>query len=158
MDLIIARASGTATGVPTNGLLLLNAFTCSGTITALVLGVDVRTESGTYDQYPEIFLRRPIDSDEPDGDNRIVPSSLRTVRLTPANFSTSGAFDYPLDPPLEFQANDVLGWNQPEPGKSVVRMFAIDGRETTGSSSLLIYPVTGEMYSYIVHTHVYLRK
>ena len=159
MDLIITRASRTTTGVPTNGLSLLKAFNCSGTITALVLGVDVRTENGTHDLYPEVSLQRPIDLDEPGPINyEIVSGSERTIRLTPANFSTSGAFDFPLDPPLEFQANDVLAWNQPDPGKSVVRMYAIDGTGTTGSKSLLIYPVTGEVHACSCECRLFLMQ
>ena len=146
MDLIITRYSKTTTGVLINGLSLVNAFTCSGTLTGVVLGVDVRTENDTHNLYPQISLQRPTDSDEPGNINyEIVSGSERTVRLTPANFSTNGVFDYPLDPPLEFQAGNVLAWNQPEPGKSVVRMYAIDETGQTGRRSLLIYPVTGEV-------------
>ena len=146
MTLITARASRTTTaGVLTNGISLLNAFACSGTLTGLVLGVDVRTENGAHDLYPEIFLQRPIDIDEQRIVYEIISGSERTVRLTPANFSTSGAYDYPLDPPLRFRTDDVLAWNQPEPEISVVRMYAINGTEPTAPRSLLIYPITGEL-------------
>ena len=149
MDLIIARGSKTTIGALTTGLSLLSAFTCSGNLTGLVLGVDVRTENETHDLYPEIFLQRLAESDEPDGGYDTVPDSVRTVRLTPANFSTSGAFDYTLDPPLEFENNDILTWNQPDLQKSVVRLYTVDGTELQGSKSLLIYPVTGEECSVV---------
>ena len=144
MDLIIARASNITTGALTPGLSLLSAFTCSGNLTGLVLGVDVRTENDAHDLYPEIFLLRLAESDEPDGDYDTVSDSARTVRLTPANFSTSGAFDYTLDPPLEFANNDILAWNQPDLEKSVVRLYSVHGTELQGSKSLLVYPVTGK--------------
>ena len=149
MNLIITRASKTTSGVLTNGLSRLNGFACSGTLTGLLLGVDVRTESGTHDLYPKVSLQRPTDIDESGVINyEIVSGSERSVRLTPANFSTSGVFNYPLDPPLEFQENDVLVWNQPDPEKSVVRMYAVNGTGLqAGAESLLIHPFTGEVYS-----------
>ena len=155
MNLIIKRASratsqATAT---TSGLSLLNRFTCRGTLTGLVLGVDVRTETVDRNQYPEVALWRPIDDD---GGLVRVRGSNRTVRLTAANFSTSGVFDYPLDPPVNFLANDILSWQQPQHAKSVVRMYSInhdqqdfsssDDDDPQGSSTaLLLYPVAGEV-------------
>ena len=146
-----------------SGLSLLQPFTCSGTLTGLILGVDVRTESDTRNLYPNVFLLRQRssgdsdvsdDSDDSGGSLSKVPGSQRTVRLTPTNISTSGAFDYPLDPPLNFRTYDVLAWNQPALDKSVVRMYTVkvpfvsssdDDDDSTGfKSALLLRPVTGE--------------
>ena len=132
MNLITTRALKTNTGKKLEqGLSLLNAFTCSGTLTGLVLGVDVRTETDSRSMYPQISLWRPEDEEKLDEDYDIVQGSTRTVQLTPANFSTSGVFDYAIAPPLDFQVNDILGWTQPEGMKSVVRMYTIDGTEIT---------------------------
>ena len=149
-----------------SGLSILQPFTCSGTLTGLILGVDVRTESGTRNLYPNVFLLRlrssgdsddSDDTDDSGGSLTKVSGSQRTVRLTPANISTSGAFDYPLYPPLNFRAYDVLAWNQPVLENSVVRMYTVkvpflsssddddDSDDSTGFiSALLLHPVTGE--------------
>ena len=159
MNLVTTKASRVPTNarVMTSGLSLLNTFTCRGTLTGLVLGVDVRTETSTRSLYPEVSLWRPREEGNLDEGFVKVPESGRTVRLTAANFSTSGAFDYPLDPPLNFRASDILAWEQPELAKSVVRMYASDGLVSSSSDDdnsrgsnpvLLLYPVTGELQLY----------
>ena len=167
MNLITTKATKTASGAkPANGLSLLKPFSCRGKLTGLVLGVDVRTESETRYLYPKISLRRQKLSDDSDdtddtddsgGSLVKVSGSQRTVRLTPGNISTSGAFDYPLDPPLDFRANDVLAWNQPDLEKSVVRMYTVnvllisssdDDDSPSFKSVLLLYPVTGKVEFY----------
>ena len=169
-NFIATKALKTTTGDRLrNYFSLLNPFTCSGTLTGLVLGVDVRTESDSRYLYPEISLWRPesTDDEEENQEYEIVKGSRRTVRLSPANFSTNGAFHYVLDVPLNFRADDILGWRQPEDKKSVVRMYTIDGSnfmlrrvipeefssdsftlEDSGSSNnvLLLYPVTSELW------------
>ena len=129
-NLIVTRATKTTTGKKAStGLSLLNAFPCQGTVTGLVLGVDVRTVTNSRNTFPEISLWRPEDPDELDKEYDMVQGSTRTVQLTPSNFSTSGVFDYAIDPPLDFKADDILGWTQPGGGNSVVRMYTIDGKE-----------------------------
>ena len=158
LKLIAARASETTNGAKyMSGLVLLNLFTCNGTLTGLVLGVDVRTEIAKRNLYPEVSLWRLNDSvgesDELD-DYEIVPGSERTVRITPANFSTSGVFEYLLDLPLAFQAYDILAWKQPDPKQSVVRLFDTQRELPSRSSKTtkrsnpvpLLYPLTGEVY------------
>ena len=158
LKLIAARTSETTSGAKyISGLVLLNLFTCNGTLTGLVLGVDVRTGTAMRNRYPEVSLWRSNDSvgesDEFD-DYEIVPGSERTVRITPANFSTSGVFEYHLDRSLEFQAYDVLAWKQPEPKQSVVRLFDTQRERSSRSSKKtkrsnpvpLLYPITGEVY------------
>ena len=153
VDLIITRASRAPTQVTrtSSGFSLMNRFTCDGVITGVVLGVDVLTETATRNRYPEVALwrRRATESSNP---YQKVAESGRTVRLTPANFSTSGVFEYTLDSPLAFSANDYLGWDQPTLTRSVVRMYQ-DPQESTSSddddfreySDLFLYPVAGEL-------------
>ena len=157
MNLITMRASKTTNQVHTlyimsSGLSRLMAFTCRGTLTGLVLGVDVRTETNTRNLYPEVSLWRPRDVENLDEGFVKVQGSSRTVRITPSNFSTSGAFDYPLDPPLIFRNNNILAWKQPELAKSVVRMYAMDrpsssddDNSQSSSTALFLYPVTSEL-------------
>ena len=154
--MITARTSNTTSRPKlADGLSLLHSFSCSGTLTRLVLGVDVRTETASRSLYPEIALWRPA-SDSDDG-GRVydkVHGTQRVMKLTAANFSTSGAFEYPIDPPLDFRSTYILGWDQPNFVESVVRMYAIDVKVSSGSdddskqatsSVLLLYPVTGEL-------------
>ena len=190
LDLIITKASQNTDGARLmEGVLLLNAFTCSGTLTGLVLGVDVRTARRTEtatrtaprNQYPEIALWRPVDPETLEGEYNVVTGSKRIVFITPDNFSTSGVFEYALDVSLDFQANDILGWTQPENHRSVVRMYKIDGTsfmitgtipesiqpngEFTLASSksskevLLLYPIFGkgdvQLYNTHTHTHIH---
>lgn len=167
LNFIATKAMKTTTGQKlTDDFSLLNAFTCEGTLTGLVLGVDVRTETASRCHYPEISLWRPEPDEEEDEEYEFVKGSKRTVRLTAANFSTGGAFDYALDVPLDFRANDILGWTQPDDKVSVVRMYTIDGSELmlkrlipdhlssesfrledpdSSKNVLLLYPVTSEL-------------
>ena len=134
MNLITTTASQPTGGGKKlmDGFSLLNAFTCSGTLTGLVLGVDVRTETGKRDEYPEISLWRPEDPQSQNTEYNVVTGSKRKVILTPDNFSTSGVFEYALDDaPLDFQAYDILGWTQPDDPKSVVRMYQFSGEAFT---------------------------
>lgn len=157
--MITAKGSKSTNGakLAADGVSLLPSFSCSGTLTGLVLGVDVRTETASRSLYPEVALWRSTNSDDDGRAYEKVHNSQRTVKLTAANFSTTGAFDYPIDPPLEFRSSDILGWNQPKLEDSVVRMYDF-GRQVSSDSDddgaqvpvsvLLLYPVTGEMQLY----------
>ena len=144
-------------------LSLANVFICRGTLTGLVLGVDVRTETNDRNLFPEVSLWRKVDSDDSEQGYDIVSGSERTVRLTPTNFSSSGVFHFLLDPPLGFKANDVLVWKQPKDRKSVVRMYTIKILDSSTSDEtkhsytvLLLYPVTGEvqLYTCLFSSHI----
>lgn len=159
MNLITTKASrGTSQAqiVTANSVTRLNTFTCGGTLFSLLLGVDVRTETATRNLYPEIVLlkRRQTDSSAPIFQE--VRGSARTVKLTAANFSTSGVFEYALDPPLDFQNSHILGWKQPELARSVVRMYTIfrqgfsrssDDDSQGSNNALLLYPIAGKACS-----------
>ena len=153
VSLIKERASKSTSGAKRtkHEFSVVNRFICRGTLTGLVLGVDVRTETSHRNLFPEVSLWRIADSDESDDSYKLVSGSERTVRLTPANFSSSGTFHYSLDPPIEFRPNDLLVWEQPKDKKSVVRMYTIQRQDSYGSDNtkhsttvLLLYPVTGE--------------
>lgn len=114
-------------------LQLLKSFNCNGTINSLILGVDVRTMTRKRNLYPTVSLWRPINVDTPTEYAKVAGNEQNIV-LGPANFSTTGVFDYPLDPPVQFQNGDMLGWFQPKESESVVRMYLVnqEGYTTKG--------------------------
>ena len=94
-------------------------FSCSGTITSFLLGVEVRTDR---DEYPTIWLWNKTDETTY---TRVVNSSVEII-LGPSNFSTDGVYQFSLSTPLQFTANQVLGIYQPRYGDSVVRCYYHD--------------------------------
>ena len=132
-------------------------FNCTGKITSLLLGVDVRSHT---DSFPTISLWTQDANDQMMPVYAQVDGSERSIVLGPSNFSTSGVFEYVLNPPIEFENGNMLGWFQQG---LVVRMYEIDkanfitdsfAKPTTAvleiangkavdDRALLIYPVTG---------------
>ena len=98
------------------------SFNCSGTLTSLLLGVDVRTfAAGTRDQYPEVQIWRYS--------ARLrwyTRQERQQIRLAAGNFSTDGVLKYNLDPPIPFESGYVLGVYQPRHNESVVQWFYDD--------------------------------
>ena len=94
-------------------------FTCSGTITGFLLGVDVRTENGNRVEYPTIWLWNKINETTY---TQVADSSVKII-LGPSNFSTDGVYQFSLSTPLQFTANQVLGIYQPHEDDSVVRFY-----------------------------------
>ena len=88
-------------------------FNCSGNITSLLLGVDIRTGET---KYPEVQTWRR-------NGNQFTRVDSRTIVLSPGNFSASGVFQYHLTTPLPVVAGDMIGVYQPNDGSSVVRFF-----------------------------------
>ena len=97
-------------------------FTCSGTITGFLLGVDVRTGGGDRVEYPTIMLWSKTDETTY---TRVDESSVEII-LGPSNFSTDGVYQFSLSTPLRFAANQVLGIYQPSHEDSVVRFYYQD--------------------------------
>ena len=88
-------------------------FNCSGNITSLLLGVDIRTGET---EYPEVQTWRR-------NGNQFTRVDSRTIVLSPGNFSASGVFQYHLTTPLPVVAGDMIGVYQPNDGSSVVRIY-----------------------------------
>ena len=103
------------------------SFNRNGSVLSLVLAVDIRIVTEERNRYPQIQLWRP-NNDDP-GVYVKVEGSERSIVLGPSNFSTSGVFEYPLDPPIQFVEGDVLGWFQPPVTLSVTRMYSIKQSE-----------------------------
>ena len=91
-------------------------FTCAGTITGFLLGVDVRTNR---DEYPTIWLWNKTDETTY---TRVDDSSVEII-LGPSNFSTDGVYQFSLSIPLQFFANQVLGIYQPGEPSVAVRFY-----------------------------------
>ena len=98
-------------------------FDCSGTITSLIVGADIRAIGGNRVEYPEIQIWR--------GGQNIFGfvyerQSRTNITLTEGNSSPNGVLQYNLTTPIPFQSGDILGVYQPPENDSVVRLFYID--------------------------------
>ena len=136
-------------------------FTCSGRITGLLLGADIRWNNNLIYQYPTIQIWRNNDTDQ------FVRLASQEIRLAAGEFSPDGVLQYTLTTPIWFQSGDVLGVYQPGSGSAVVRLYynrdnnAPDSYQFQGNPStefalrntnriwnhrLLLSPITGIYY------------
>ena len=149
------------TFVSSNRLRVLQEyqFNCSSTnITSLILGINIREVSRSGTLYPSVQVFRPNGS--------LVTGSERTIYYSTSNVSTSGVFEYPLNPPIPVTSGDLLAVSQPLLDDSVVRVYYISGfsfnssqDQPIGSSTvnldnspitnqlILVYPVTGKTHT-----------
>ena len=95
------------------------SFTCSGNITSLLFGGDLRLNE---DNYPNISL---WSRQEGSTIYNKVASSDRTLSLDPYNFSTSSPLLYHLSEPLQFESGQVLGLRHYD-GSGILRLYYID--------------------------------
>ena len=98
-------------------------FSCSGNITSLLLGGDLRLDE---DDHPTISLWS-----RQQGGSTIynkVASSDRTLSLDPYNFSTSGPLLYHLSEPLQFESGQVLGLRHYD-DSGILRLYYIDNSD-----------------------------
>ena len=132
-------------------------FNCTAEITKIILGLDVRRNR---ELYPNVHIWRPVGSTY-----NIVPDSERTIYYSTNNVSTNGVFEYPLDPPIPVQSEDILAISQPPQENSNFRVYYIQGvtnfisyevpfglifddlsGNPINSDLVLVYPITGELY------------
>ena len=102
------------------------SFTCSGSLTSLLLAVDVRP-GGSRTLYPEVQIWRAHNK------NVYNLQDSQQIRLAAGDFSPDGVLQYTLSPELSFQTGDLLGVWQPASSGSVVRIYH-DG-QTGGPTS-----------------------
>ena len=132
-------------------------FTCSGSLTSLLLGVDVRP-GGSRNLYPEVQIWRKRSGSSTNYDRQ----GRQEIRLAGGDFSPDGVLQYNLNPALSFQNGDVLGVWQPASSSSVVRIFRdsqtggplsyetnfnpsainVNGGPSVERTTLLIYAIT----------------
>ena len=98
-------------------LLPSKNFTCSGSITGVLLGADIRLTSDMKSPYHEIQTWRNVM-----GTDQFTRQASQEIRLNPGDFSPDGVLKYNLTTPISFQSGDVLGMYQPQE-ESVVRLY-----------------------------------
>ena len=145
-------------------------FNCSSTnINSLVLGIDVLTADSNHVLFPKVQIFRP---DVYGAQYDLVTGSERTIYYSTSNVSTSGVFEYPLNPPIPVMSGDLLAVSQPEPMSTssgpgnIDRIYYIDGISFLSSQDIpigsttvdlnnstiitdeliLVYPVTGKTH------------
>ena len=91
-------------------------FTCDGSITSVLLGVDIQVSKSDN---PQLQIWRRTSS----ASNQFNKIDSREITLDAGNFTPSGVFQYKLTPPMQFQSGDVLGVHQPSKGSSLVRLY-----------------------------------
>lgn len=94
-------------------------FTCSGTITGLILVTEFRLR-GNGDQYPTIGIFNVVDSDT----YTLVPGTERVIVIGPEDFSTSGLYNYTFSSPVQFTNGSVIGIHVFESSKTSVLLLS----------------------------------
>ena len=133
-------------------------FNCSGNITSLLIGGDLRL---TKSKYPILSLWKKEQNN--DTYNK-VSLSERSLTFDPYDFSTSGLLHFYLSEPLEFHKNYIIGIRQYRDSETAVRLYYVvnnqiihrlnnnkrDSRQvdlstdtSTQQKQILIYPETG---------------
>ena len=102
--------------------ILQDKFSCHSTLREVLIGVDIRTETGTRDQYPsiEIWYERKKNSYE-----KYSPEKSFTINLTPDNFTTNGLYQYKLSTGIIVNENDKIVVYQPASDDSIVRFYTV---------------------------------
>ena len=131
-------------------------FSCAGTITGFLLGVDVRHDGDKYDKFPQIILH--------DGNfskfTHIPQSSRRAIELD-FQSKCNGLYKMKLKIPLTFTGGQFIGVNQPGSDKSAVQFYrqtllnqVIDlvndkfkVLENIPNSRILLHPIAGWLCS-----------
>ena len=106
--------SATKWGIP-------SSFTCTATLTGVLIGVDFRTETNTRNEYPKFeiwYLSR-------NSYNKYSPEKSFTINLSPENVTTSGLHHYKLPTGIPVNENDRLVVYQPANDTSVVRFYRV---------------------------------
>ena len=106
--------------------ILQEKFSCQSTLREVLIGVDIRTETGTRNQYPsiEIWYERKKNTYE-----KYPPEKSFTINLTPDNFTTNGLYRYKLSTGINVNENDRLVVYQPASDDSIVRFYTVTGKK-----------------------------
>ena len=170
LSLVTYRAKHGHVGNPLRlGLRILQEyqFNCSSTnITSLILGIDVRIVTNSRTLFPSVQIFRPNGNVN---QYDLVTGSERTIYYSTSNVSTSGVYEYPLNPPIPVMSGDLLAVSQPEQANSIVRVYYINEISFTSSQTkpirsktvdlsslqvtdelILVYPVTGKTHIHCI--------
>ena len=169
------QTTGLAELVETRWIITDRQFSmdCSSTLTEVLVGVDIRTETGNRNQYPKIEIWRET------GMHYRGPTIFSELVLSPDNFTTNGLYHITLSTPLnirEVSGSDTRGYRlgvyQPPDDRSVVRFYKVTGTGQIGrvndddinediisknnditqnTSSILIYPITSMSLMKCIH-------
>ena len=116
MDELLGNIRDTIDGGNYQGIFPEVSFTCNGSIQRWVLGA--KWEG--HEEFTELQIWRPS------GDGVYTKVGYTTIIVN----EPAALYEYPVSPPLAFQAGDVLGYYQPEPSRSQLRVrFEREGRE-----------------------------
>ena len=116
MDALLGNIGDPIDSSNTQAIFPEVGFTCDGSIQRWVLGA--RWEG--HDEYIELQIWRPT------GDGVYTKVGNTTIIVN----GPAALYDYVVSPPLTFQTGDVLGYYQPDPSRSQLRVqFENEGRE-----------------------------
>ena len=90
-------------------------FTCNGTLTKCTW-IFAAEWKGNTNGYTELQIWRKTSTT----DNVYTIVGATTIMVTE---SSSGLYEYPVDPPLAFLEGDVLGYFQPDDGRSQIVVY-----------------------------------
>ena len=150
-------------------------FNCSFTnISSLILGINIRRRTNSRKiVFPSVQIFRPNGNVN---QYDLVTGSERTIYYSTSNVSTSGEYEYPLNPPIPVMSGDLLAVSQPEPTSTssgpgnIDRIYYIDGISFLSSQDIpigsttvdlnnstiitdeliLVYPVTGKTHIHCI--------
>ncbi|CAI8024209.1 hypothetical protein GBAR_LOCUS14077 [Geodia barretti] len=117
MDALLGNTGRTMDSGNFQGIFPEVSFTCNGSIQRWVLGAKWE---GHDEEYIELQIWRPS------GDGVYTKVGYTTIIVN----GPAALYEYPVSPPLAFQAGDVLGYYQPQPSRSQLRVqLEQEGRE-----------------------------
>ena len=106
--------------------ILHDKFSCQSTLREVLIGVDIRTETITRNQYPSIEIWRKKGGHSYE---KYRTEKSFTINLTPDNFTTNGLYRYKLLTGLTVNINDKIVVYQPASDSSIVRFYTVTGEE-----------------------------
>ena len=95
--------------------------TCTAKLTGFLIGVDIRTETNTRNEYPKVEIWYLSGNYY----NKYSPEKSFTINLSPDNFTTSGLYHYKLPTGISVNENDRLVVYQSANDTSVVRFYRV---------------------------------
>ena len=144
-------------------------FNCSFTnISSLILGINIRRTNSRKIVFPSVQIFRPNGNVN---QYDLVTGSERTIYYSTSNVSTSGEYEYPLNPPIPVMSGDLLAVSQPgRLSGNVDRIYYINGISFLSSQNIpigsttvdlnnlsiitdeliLVYPVTGKTHIHCI--------